>query len=67
MDTSVKVKLRQVLDVQEGQDPIKEFEIGHATRILNVKHPMKTWELADPKFKLEKGVITPVREILDAE
>ena len=52
-----QVKLKQV-----GTDPevVQEFELEHANRILNVRHPQKTWELKDPAYKMDKGQIVPV-------
>lgn len=56
----MNVKLRQLVDVKEGEDPIKEFELEHATRILNVRVPIKTWKLEDENFKFENGEIKPI-------
>lgn len=44
----------------DGSWYTQKFDIEHAQRIMDVRHPNKGWKLADPSFEMKAGQITAI-------
>ena len=44
----------------EGKEVEQEFDLKHAQRILDVRHPQNPWKLKDEEYAMSQGKIQKV-------